>query len=127
MSGTSRRRRDCHSDATPCVSLLKHLLQVQGGVIKMTVSPTARHLSLYYSGAGESWLTAATPMNNLYCSCKLTRVRRLPAERLTVAVGVAGHAEPRQREPSARLPFCSRPLYPLPLVRVLNVEGGAAE
>ena len=27
---------------------------------------------------GESWLTAATPVDNPYCSCKLTRVRRHP-------------------------------------------------
>ena len=26
-------------------------------------------------GRGESWLTAAIPMDNPYCSCKLTRVR----------------------------------------------------
>ena len=26
-----RRRRDCHFDDTPCLSLLKHLLEVQGG------------------------------------------------------------------------------------------------
>ena len=41
-SGKSSRRRDCHFDDTPCLSLLKHLLKVQGGAIKMTVSPTAR-------------------------------------------------------------------------------------
>ena len=30
----SRRRRDCHFDDTPCLSLLKHLITVQGGATK---------------------------------------------------------------------------------------------
>ena len=30
------RRRDCHFDDTPCVSLLKHLIKVQGGAIRMS-------------------------------------------------------------------------------------------
>ena len=36
------RRRDCHFDDTPFLFLLKHLLKVEGGCSKMTVSPTAR-------------------------------------------------------------------------------------
>ena len=36
----------------------------------------------------ESWLTAAIPMDNPYCSCKLTRVRRV-AEEAILANGVA--------------------------------------
>ena len=38
----SRRREFCHFADTPCLSLLKHILKVEGGVIKVTVSPTAR-------------------------------------------------------------------------------------
>ena len=30
----SSRRRDCHYHDTPCLSLLKHLIKLQGGVIK---------------------------------------------------------------------------------------------
>ena len=30
----SSRRRDCHFDDAPCLSLLKHLMKVQGGAIK---------------------------------------------------------------------------------------------
>ena len=37
----SRRREFCHFDDTPCLSLLKHLIKVQGGCHQMTVSPTA--------------------------------------------------------------------------------------
>ena len=33
-AGVGSRRRDCHFDDTPCSSLLKHLLEVQGGAIK---------------------------------------------------------------------------------------------
>ena len=33
-SGVTSRWRDCHFDDTPCLSLLKHLLTVQGGAIK---------------------------------------------------------------------------------------------
>ena len=44
----------------------------------MTVSPMARRddrrRRQVPEGAGESWLTAAIPMENPYCSCKLTRV-----------------------------------------------------
>ena len=32
---------------------------------------------------GESWLTAAIPIENPYCSCKLTRVRGVAGGRLT--------------------------------------------
>ena len=32
--GGGSRRRDCHFDYTPCLSLLKHLIKVQGGAIK---------------------------------------------------------------------------------------------
>ena len=32
--GKLSHRRDCHFDDTPCLSLLKHLLEVQGGAIK---------------------------------------------------------------------------------------------
>ena len=32
--GEGSRRRDCHFDDTPCLSLLKHLIKVQGGAIK---------------------------------------------------------------------------------------------
>ena len=41
--GGGSRRRDCHFAGTPCTSLLKHLLKVEGGVggSRMTVSPTA--------------------------------------------------------------------------------------
>ena len=31
VRGSSGRRRDCHFTDTPCVSLLKHLLRVEGG------------------------------------------------------------------------------------------------
>ena len=34
MPGSDSRRRDCHFDDTPCLSLLKHLLKAQGGAIK---------------------------------------------------------------------------------------------
>ena len=40
--GLTSRRRDCHFDDTPCLSLLKHLLKVEGGCSRMTASPTAR-------------------------------------------------------------------------------------
>ena len=42
--GGSSRRRDCHFHGTPCLSLLKHLMQLQGGCCQMTVSPMARWL-----------------------------------------------------------------------------------
>ena len=32
--GVGSRRRDCHFDDTPCLSLLKHPMKVQGGAIK---------------------------------------------------------------------------------------------
>ena len=38
-SRPGRRREFCHSADTPCLSLVKHLMKVQGGAIKMTVSP----------------------------------------------------------------------------------------
>ena len=38
---TPSRRRDCHVTDTLCLSLLKHLLKVQGGCHQMPVSPTA--------------------------------------------------------------------------------------
>ena len=34
VDGLVSRRRDCHFTDTPCISLLKHLLKVQGGAIK---------------------------------------------------------------------------------------------
>ena len=34
LAGLDSRRRDCHFDDTPCLSLLKHLIKVQGGAIK---------------------------------------------------------------------------------------------
>ena len=34
--------RDRHFDDTPCLSRLKHLIQVQGGCHQMTVPPTVR-------------------------------------------------------------------------------------
>ena len=43
--GPTSRRRDCSFD-TPCLSLLKHRLHVQGGAIKLTVSPAARNYSV---------------------------------------------------------------------------------
>ena len=42
VSGQHSRRRDCHFDDNPFVSLLKHLIKVEGGCSRMTVSPTAR-------------------------------------------------------------------------------------
>ena len=45
-AGGSSHWRDCHFTDTPCLSLLKHLLKVKGGDIKMTVSPTARRQPL---------------------------------------------------------------------------------
>ena len=33
-SGSTSHWRDCHFDDTPCLSILKHLIKVQGGVIK---------------------------------------------------------------------------------------------
>ena len=33
-TGLISRRRDCHFDDTPCLSLLRHLLKVQAGAIK---------------------------------------------------------------------------------------------
>ena len=44
--------RDRHFDDTPCLSRLKHLIQVQGGCHQMTVSPTAR-LALWHGRAGS--------------------------------------------------------------------------
>ena len=38
------RRRDCHFDDTPCLSLLKHLLKVRGAAIKMTALYPSRVL-----------------------------------------------------------------------------------
>ena len=40
------RRRDCHFADTPCLSLLKHLLEAQRGCHQMTVSPTASQAGL---------------------------------------------------------------------------------
>ena len=55
----------------------------------MTVSPTARQSVYGKAGgvrtrgaAGESWLTAAIPIENPYCSCKLTRVRPRQTDQL---------------------------------------------
>ena len=42
LRGWLSRPRDCHFDDTPWLSLLKHLIKVQGGHHQMTVSPTAR-------------------------------------------------------------------------------------
>ena len=39
--GRCSRRRDCPFTDTSCLSLLKHLMNVQGGCHQMTVSPTA--------------------------------------------------------------------------------------
>ena len=45
-------------------------------VIDQTARPIWNHI---VSEQGESWLTAAVPVDNPYCSCKLTRVRRRQA------------------------------------------------
>ena len=34
----------------------------------------------FSSACGESWLTAAMPTDNPYCSCKLSRVRSRPGD-----------------------------------------------
>ena len=51
--GPSRRREFCHFADTPSPSILKHLLNVEGGCSRMTVSPTAtrtpRHSSIVAS------------------------------------------------------------------------------
>ena len=44
--------RDRHFDDTPCLSRLKHLIQVQGGCHQMTVSPTASGAGAAVAGAG---------------------------------------------------------------------------
>ena len=41
FTGGMSRRRDCHFDDTPCSSLFKPLLKVQGDASRVTVSPTA--------------------------------------------------------------------------------------
>ena len=46
--GDDSRRRDCHFDDTPCLSLLKNLAKVQGGCHQMTVWPRARRRAVHH-------------------------------------------------------------------------------
>ena len=49
-SGAPSRRRDCHFADIPSPSILKHLLKVEGGCSRMTVSPTAQAPLWSWSG-----------------------------------------------------------------------------
>ena len=85
----SRRREGCHFADTPVPSMLKHLLEGEGGAAEWQsrrrlsgadepISAFHRLLNLHADPVEPAGgLTAAIPMENPYCSCELTSATRI--------------------------------------------------
>ena len=108
----------CHSADTPSPSLLKHLLSVEGGAAEYQNSAQALPGAVGGRAAGvvrrqplavlqhlqgeESWLAAAIPMENPYCSCKLTPCSLTPPS--ARAGGRLAATRPTARTPTPSAP-----------------------
>ena len=77
------------------------------------------------AGDGESRPTAAIPMENPYCSCKLTRVPGADRRWAGAPASASGAAEPAAEEAAARL-APSSPSVPGVLTRMLLPEDAAS-